>query len=190
MDQVKTQKVQLVYLISSDPKVAKTLVQAFLANFSSTSMPVLVGQAGGFASLDFLNSSEAQNMFILRQQLVANNCPPNVKSIYEAQSYASIYLLDQAVKQVLAQKNVPTQWFSPPASISAQSVAFREKVRNFLKDSNLNLPCLGQVAFDNTGQNKLLHLEMIKVHQGQTLDNQVDSFAKTLKLRLQFDSLP
>jgi len=190
MDQAKRNKVQLVYVISSDPAVAKMLVQAFRAKFDPATMPIIVGQAGGFASLDFLNAPEAQGVFVFRQKIDASACPAEVKSIYQAQSYASVYLLDQAVTQAQnSLKANPSKWLSAQPDLSAQSVTLREKVRDILKDTNLNLPCIGMVAFDNTGQNKLLHIELISVNQGKTLTNQVDAFSSALILRLKRDSL-
>lgn len=191
MDDVKAKKIQMAFVISSDPGVAKTLVQALNASFGPASMPVIVGMAGGFASQDFLTAPEAQRVFVLRQQMFAADCPADVKSIYQAQSYASVYLLDQAITQAITElKKSPAQWFAPPTSISTQSITFREKVRDVLKETNTTLPCIGPVAFDNTGQNKLLKIELITVSKGETLTNQLDVFANSLKLRLQRDSLP
>jgi hypothetical protein len=52
LNRVVEEGVHLIYLVSSDPGVAKTLVQLLQSGIPNYAMPVLVGQAGGFASQD------------------------------------------------------------------------------------------------------------------------------------------
>lgn len=42
----------------------------------------------------------------------------------------------------------------------------REAVRDSLKASNLNLPCLGLTSFDNSGENKNLRFEFLYAASG------------------------
>jgi hypothetical protein len=43
----------------------------------------------------------------------------------------------------------------------------REAVRDSLKASSLNLPCLGRTSFDNSGQNKNLRFEFLYAASGK-----------------------
>ncbi len=56
-------------------------------------------------------------------------------------------------------------WFSRPDP-AGELAKFRETLRDRLKETNLNVPCLGKVAFDNTGQNKLLQFELLAIKNG------------------------
>jgi ABC-type branched-subunit amino acid transport system substrate-binding protein len=164
------ENVQLIYMISSDPAVAQALVRAIKAAYTAQSLPALVGQSGGFASQSFLATPDSEGVFILRQELDPKNCPAEIKTIAEAQSFAAVYLIDQAVSQV-KENTPPTGTFTLPAMPFSQPadpvISLREKVRDALKTTNLNIPCLGLVAFDNTGQNKLLRFELLRVVNGK-----------------------
>jgi ABC-type branched-subunit amino acid transport system substrate-binding protein len=176
VDKVKTANTQLVYLISSDPTLAGKLVQVFGASFDKESMPILVGQAGGFSARDFLNSKEAEGIYVLRQQIERSRCPANIQSSYDSQTYAAIYLLNQAVQQ---------------ANISGLTVQKqREAIREKLKEINLNVPCLGMVAFDNAGQNKLIKLELVRIQNGKVQPVSTADFLASLKQRLAYFILP
>ena len=158
----KTGQAQVVYLISSDPSVAKMLVSAF-RNQSGFS-PLLIGQAGGFANQVFLASPQAEGVYILRQELDHSACPVDITSSDQAQNFAAVNLLDQAI--VAAEKNMPHDWWNPfpMQNLDATQLSLlREKVRDAIKVYNADLPCMGKVAFDNTGQNKLLRFELVTV---------------------------
>ncbi len=185
-EKVKEADVQLVYLICSDPALAKNLVQTFRTAFDKYSMPILVGQAAGFAARDFLDSKEAQGVYVLRQQIDRTDCPADIQSSYDAQTYAAVYLLDQAVQQandkLAGTKKRFTLGLRSDSTIQLQ----REAIRDVLIQVDLNVPCLGMVAFDNTGQNKLLKLEMIHITNGTTEATSPADFLEALKNRLAF----
>lgn len=189
-EKVRKEDAQLVYLISSDPAVAKIVVQTFRTAFDEYSIPLLVGQAGGFASQDFLNSPEAEGVYVLRQQVDLTDCHEDeIKSTYEAQSYAAVYLLDWAIHEA----NKDTAENGPHFSLFQQPddvvQAQREAIRDALKESDLNVPCLGPVAFDNTGQNKYLNLEIIHISNGMLEVTSPADFLEALKIRLGYDKV-
>jgi ABC-type branched-subunit amino acid transport system substrate-binding protein len=196
LTRVETENVHLVYLISSDPGVAKTLVQLLHSRIPDSAMPVLVGQAGGFASQEFIDSPEAEGVFILRQQVVPENCPVNVKSIYEAQTYAAVYLLGSAVEQAIG-NSITSKWYDslidfvkdPINEQTDRIVSFREDVRDVLKQTDTNVPCVGVIAFENSGQVKNPAFELITVKNGETEIGPIDDFINAVKVTGLFDSL-
>ena len=185
---VRDNGVQVVYLVASDTPVARNLVQTFQSVYGITApLPILVGQAGGFASLEFLASPEAEGVYVMRQKLDRTSCPAEIKSIYDAQSYASVSLMDQAV--LLARATlaaIPTQFSL--ASLTGQNgptvLQQREAIRDALKGLNVNAPCLGPVAFDTTGANKLVQLELINIKNHQIVISAPTDFENTIKTTL------
>lgn len=145
-------KVHLVYIVASNPDSAQMIVRAFRDFFVAGEAPLLLGQSGGFASRQFLQSTEAEGVFILRQQIVPDRCPDGVETLTEAQAYAAIHLLNFAVEQSGDQLGTKEN----PSMLDQ-----REAVRDSLKASSLNLPCLGLTSFDNSGQNKNLRFEFL-----------------------------
>ena len=138
-------------------------------------MPILVGQAGGFASTEFLESDSNADIYVIRQQLQTGSCPAEIHSHYEAQTYAAVQLLEQAVLQV--KENQPEIKFSVFSRDKiAELAAYRENVRDVLKQIDLNIPCLGQVAFDNTGQNKYLQFELVIAQDDHLVILSTDDF--------------
>ena len=184
---VKDAGAQLVYLISSDPALAKNLTQTLRAVFDSRSMPIMVGQAEGFAARDFVDSKESEGVYVLRQKIDHKSCPPGVKSIYDAQSYAAVYLLDYALQQANENLSGIVKQFSLGGKSGSAIQQQREALRDALKQINVNAPCLGKVAFDNTGQNKLLNLELIRIIKGVEVDATTENFLNVLKARLAAD---
>ncbi|OQY36229.1 MAG: hypothetical protein B6243_03695 [Anaerolineaceae bacterium 4572_5.2] len=181
MENMAENNVHLAYLITSDPAAARTLVQIFHSRFFKDAMPILVGQAGGFASAEFLESDEAESVYVVRQELVKDQCPTDIESLYEAQAYAAVYLLDQAVKQV--EENQPAkQWYEWQAK-QTEIAVFREEIRDALKQIRLKVPCLGMVAFDNTGQNKLLNFELVTVKGEQLSILETEDFLNSVRRR-------
>jgi len=179
VDAARSGQVQLVYLISSDPAVAKLLVGAFHSQAAYS--PLLIGQAGGFSNQAFLSSPQAEGVYVLRQELDRTSCPVDITSTDQAQNYAALNLLDQAVQE--AGNNMPRPWWNilPGQSLdAAQLTVLREKVRDALKTYNADLPCMGKVAFDNTGQNKLLRFETIIVQAGKVNVVSADAFQHVL----------
>ncbi|MBI9043748.1 MAG: ABC transporter substrate-binding protein [Anaerolineaceae bacterium] len=180
VSQVKDAEAQIVYMISSDPMVAKTLISTFQDVYDKTALPVMIGQAGGFASDSFLKSWQAEDVFVVRQKLDVRECPSEIDSIYAAQYYAAESLLAQAVVQVNLE--TPEKWSlkvkNPLVEDKAQ---FRESVRDVIKASNGELPCLGKVSFDNSGQNKNLQFEILTVKEGKTEICTIEEFQEELE---------
>lgn len=150
-------RVHLLYVIASNPDSAQSIVRSFRDFFVPADAPLLLGQSGGFASRQFLESAEAEGVFILRQQIVPDRCPDGVETLAEAQAYAAIHLLNFAIEQ--SQDQLGAQ--EKPTMLDR-----REAVRDSLKASNLNLPCLGLTSFDNSGENKNLRFEFLYAASG------------------------
>jgi len=149
--------VHLLYMVASNPDSAQAIVRSFRDFFVPGDAPLLLGQSGGFASRQFLASPDAAGVFILRQQIVPDRCPDGVDTLAEAQAYAAIHLLNFAIEQSqdqLGARENPTM------------LDRREAVRDSLKASSLNLPCLGLTSFDNSGENKSLQFELLYAASG------------------------
>lgn len=183
-----TQGAQLVLLVSNEPDVALTLVRTFRNVYSGKGLlPMLVGQAGAFASAEFLQTGDAEGVYVLRQKLERAGCPAAIDSIYAAQTYAAVSLLDQAARQVKDSLPVQNKWErllpnrqEPPDTLPA----VREKLRNAIRASNYSLPCIGPVAFDNSGQNKLVRFELVQVSGGEVVLRSTEEFQKELLIRV------
>jgi ABC-type branched-subunit amino acid transport system substrate-binding protein len=186
--QVKEQNAQLVYLITSNPQIASRLVQLFREKYGEdeTPRPVLVGQAGAFASQEFAKLPEAQDVIILRQQWNRERCPQNISSFYQAQAYGGAYLLNFAIQQVKETQPAPA-WSLRPKIPTELRAEFREALREKLKTTQTFVPCFGAVSFDNTGQNRELNFEFIAIKNGLEQIVPVDDFLKTLKQRILVD---
>ncbi len=166
VDSVKQEQPSLVYLIASNPATADALVQALQIGYASgVTAPIIMGQAGGFTSGAFLKSAGSSGIYILRQRWDRESCPAEITTFYQAQSYGAAYLLNYAVG--LTQESLA----GAPDLLSRTSstdelVKFRETLRDKLKGIILDVPCLGNVAFDTTGQNKLLEFEILTINNG------------------------
>jgi len=173
-DEIGKQGIHLVYLISSQPKAAQIVIKAIRSEIPQDERPVLLGQSGAFSSLEFLGDPEAQGMFVLRQKIVRDQCPPEIKSLTEAQSYAAIVLLRSAMQQAKEQAG---------NTYAAQTLAQkREAMRDVLKaTNNKDLDCLGQVSFDNTGQNKNLQFEILQITPDGPVVIDTKAFGEILK---------
>jgi ABC-type branched-subunit amino acid transport system substrate-binding protein len=165
-NEVLDQGAQVVFIISSDPAVAQEMVFTFSGLVDPLAMPLLVGIAGGFSSQDFVNSAQANNVFVLRQQYVPTGCPDEINSINSAQNYAAVKLLEYALKQV---SNQPLDTVAKLSLNNSDGLnLYRETVRDIIKGASLDLPCLGRVAFDNNGQNKFAKFEIVMTNNGRT----------------------
>jgi ABC-type branched-subunit amino acid transport system substrate-binding protein len=165
VNQVLDEGAQVVFIISSDPLVAQDMVFTFNSLVDAQSMPLLVGIAGGFTSQDFVNSAQSKNVYVLRQQFGTVDCPAEINSLSAAQNYAALKLMEYAVQEASKVKiEKPVLSLSKVDAMAAS----REKVRDALKAASVNLPCLGQVAFDNTGQNKFPQFEIVMTSNGET----------------------
>lgn len=159
---VGSSEADLVYIISSDPASAKTLVSALQTAFGSGVKPAMLGQGNGFTSLEFLQAEDIADVYTIRQALDTSNCPAGIDSINKAQAYASAFIIEKAIEGsdgILTGKKL--------FSRGDQMMARREKVRDVLKEMNIDVPCIGKVSFDNSGQNKEFQFEIFQVENGK-----------------------
>jgi ABC-type branched-subunit amino acid transport system substrate-binding protein len=165
-EEAKNQGAQVVVLISSSPSVASQLIIAIGRVYGDGKKPLLVGLAGGFASYEFLSSDQAGDIFVVRQQLVRAGCPAEIQSIYSAQTFAALSMMDETAK--LVQQNLPeVKQFALLSTLDNDPVIeFRENLRNELKLFNQDVPCIGRVAFDNAGQLKDPQFELVYMQDG------------------------
>jgi ABC-type branched-subunit amino acid transport system substrate-binding protein len=177
---IKDSRAHLVYLISNDPQKAISLVTTLQKTFGAGLVPIILGQGGGFTSQEFLTSPEAEGVYVIRQTLDKTICPAEVDSIYKAQSYAAVYLMNEAIKQAdeaMPRKTWLSSLFNPQADLLA---AKREKIRDILKQIDLNVPCMGQVTFEPSGQMKQYQFEILLVKDGQTYGINPQNFRATM----------
>jgi len=158
---------QMVVMISSNPDVALTLTKTFSELTSPQLRPLLVGLAAGFTSQEFMNSEFLDSTYVLHQQMDAGSCPAEIESLYAAQNYAAVNLLAATVHEV---DTAPTLKDKKLAiNTEAEKIMlYREALRDAIRATDLELPCLGRVAFDNAGQNKFLRFEIVTSEAQQT----------------------
>ena len=173
-EEIMNQGIHLVYLIGSQPQVALVVIKTIRDVIPKDEMPVLLGQSGAFSSSEFLGYPESQGMFVLRQKIVTDQCPTGIKSLTEAQSYAAIVLLRLAMQQA---KDLAGNTYAAQTLVQK-----REAVRDALKaTNNKDLDCLGQVSFDNTGQNKNLQFEILQITPNGPAAIDAKAFGEILK---------
>ena len=188
VNEVINQDAQMVFLISSNPVVSQKIIDTFTSLLDPLSMPILVGMAGGFTSQEFLESGQAESVYVLRQQMSNGSCPKEINSLYSAQSYAAVKLLEYAVEES-AKLDLDLSKLSVD-SVKANPLSLqREAVRDVIKEANLELPCLGRVAFDNNGQNKQLRFEIIETEGSRNIQLPMDEFVIIVKQRLGLGNL-
>jgi len=177
---IKESRAHLVYVISNDPQKAITLVSTLKKAFGSGLVPIILGQGGGFTSQEFLESPEAEGVYVIRQALDKTICPQEVDSIYKAQTYAAIYLMEEAIQQ--ADEAMPRQaWLSSVLNPQANVLsAKREKIRDILKQIDLTVPCMGQVTFNTNGQMKQYQFEILLIKDGKTYGINPQNFRATM----------
>ena len=113
---------------------------------------------------------------MIRQVLDSTNCPVEVNSIYKAQSYAAVFILDEAIRQA-KESSTKSRFLSRLSNPETdQLAAQREKVRDVLKETIFTVPCIGTVSFDNIGQNQQAHLELLLVEDGKANIASVEAF--------------
>jgi ABC-type branched-subunit amino acid transport system substrate-binding protein len=189
MNAIKDEDVHLVYLISNDPAVARVLVQTINKRLEANEKPVLVGQAGGFASQDFLESSDAERVYVVRQKLVTNNCPEELTTLYQGQAYAAVYLLDQAIQEAKADQPVLKWYEVNPLNRNTNEMSdFRENIRDILRQVEGDIPCVGPVEFDNMGQLKQPVFELIMMRNGISVPFPMTYLVNDLNLEIGADS--
>ncbi len=150
-NQALDEEAQLIFLVSSQPESAQALAQTFIDLSPPNNRPLLVGLAAGFLSQQFAASPQAEQVYVVRQRLDTANCPEAVQtSFHAAQTYAALVLLQEG--QTAAAET---------ASANAPLSIRREALRDALKNGRFDLPCLGEIAFDNRGKNKLLRFEIV-----------------------------
>ena len=155
------QDAQLVFMISSNPDIAMALTQTFEELSDARLRPLLVGMAAGFTSQEFIDSEQAGSAYVLRQEIDRTDCPAEVESLYAAQNYAAVNLLAAAVESANTKLSTEKNTFSINKPANEKIMLYRESLRDALKIANLNLPCLGQVSFDNAGQNRSPRFEIV-----------------------------
>ena len=185
VESVRLEQIKLVYLIINDPANAIRLIQTMQNMIPSEALPVLIGQAGGFSSKQFLESPQAGDVFVVQQHIDYDTCPISTDGgITQAQSYAAVVLLDHALKIAQPPENASDIW-SLTGKVAEKDFlgSYREAVRDALKDSTINLPCLGPVAFDNMGQNQDIQFVLLKVQDGIAETMSIDNFLEVLWVR-------
>ncbi len=165
----RDQNPTLVYLISSNPDTAEALVGTLQASYAANNslLPVVLGQAGAFTSQSFLKSQNAQGVYVLRQRWNKVDCPSELTSYYAAQSYGAVYLLNYAVGLTNEVMLTGQKWYLNP-SATDDLAKFRETLRDKLKAASVEVPCIGNVAFDTTGQNKSIEFEILSLDNGNS----------------------
>lgn len=162
---------QIISLISNNTGDAKLLVKNLNQSAGSFGRPVILGQGGAFNTSDFLESDAANNIYIVRQVLDTANCPAGIVTLYEGQSYAAFYLLQQAQDQIDA-ANPPESMVDKIKKLLKREpetpalTTQREKMRDTLRQVKIKVPCIGPVEFDNTGQNKNIRFETVFIKNG------------------------
>jgi ABC-type branched-subunit amino acid transport system substrate-binding protein len=180
-ERAKTGQAQVISLISSNPESAVRLVQAFNRVYAGSNRPMLIGLAGGFASQEFLTADQAEGVFVIRQELVREDCPSSIQSIYAAQTYGALFILDEAARLVQENTVAPQRLaFLKPAG-PAPIIDLRERLRNELKLTNMDVPCIGRVAFDNALQIKEPKFELVYVKDGVECDCSQEEFQSILR---------
>ncbi len=177
--------VQLVFMISSNPKVALALTQTFTELSDARTRPLLVGIAAGFTSQEFMDSEQAASTYVLRQKIDRIDCPAEIKSLNAAQNYAAVNLLAAAVEEISAKTSSEKKTLA--LKVPGDAVAlYRESLRDALKITNLNLPCLGQVSFDNAGENRSPRFEIVTTEAEQLQIISSQEFVDLVKNKINF----
>ena len=175
--------IHLVVLVSSEPATAITLTQLFHNQTDYDQMPVLIGQAGGFASQEFIDSESADDIYIIHQQVILKDCPSGIESLFEAQTYAAAHLLNltmEQIKEIRPEKN----WYEITNQEEVDISFVRENLRDAIKLFDGELPCVGQVSFDNRGQNKDIQFDLIFLDHGEMNIGPTEEFISSLKSKM------
>jgi len=171
----------LVYMVNSDPEMSIKLVGAIKGAYQNGLMPILVGLEGGFASQSFLNSAEADGVYLIRQAIDSASCPDDIDTVYEAKSYAALFLLDKALTQAEEQKPQQSRFSALISPQTDELPLRREAVRDILKGINSSVPCMGQVSFDTSGQNKTQTFEILLIDDALTNNVSENDFREALE---------
>jgi ABC-type branched-subunit amino acid transport system substrate-binding protein len=179
----------LVYVISDITSEALSVSSALIDSFGSGLAPIILGQGSGFDSQEFLASGKVNGVYVIRQAIDSTDCPTDVDTIAKARSYASIFLLEEAITQ--ANKDLfSTGWISNLKDRNTDLLGSRrEKIRDTLKQTDTTLPCLGHVSFDNTGVNKSFSFEIIQAEKGKTTIINADQLKTVIEQLIAKDQL-
>ena len=175
------------FMISSEPDVALALTQTFTDLSSAAFRPLLIGMAAGFTSEEFMESDMLENTYVLRQQIDAESCPSEIGSLYAAQNYAAVNLLASAVKDAADASKDEEKKFTLSLSLNSASektALYREALRDAIKVTDTEIPCLGRVAFNNSGQNKFLRFEIVTAEAGLVEIIPSQDFVDLVKLKI------
>ncbi len=171
----------VLYLIFSDPTQAQELLAAL--NKAALDIPVVVAQGGGFASRAFLwddkgaINPQAEGLTLVTPWIDHANTSAGAKfvgdfvvytasaskqktapSVYSAQAYKSLMVLESALKNGSSSPNILTL---------RDLVKFREAARADLQGYRENKPLWGSIAFAAGGQNQTAAVYLIKVTNGK-----------------------
>jgi ABC-type branched-subunit amino acid transport system substrate-binding protein len=179
----------LVYVISDNPDEAISITKTLKDAFGSGLAPIILGQGSGFDSQTFLNSDNATGVYVIRQAINSTDCPAEINTISKARSYASIFLLKDAVSQ--ANKNIiSSKLFSNFTNKNGDQISEqREKIRDSLKQTDMSVPCLGPVSFDNNGLNKVFSFEFLQVEKDKPTTVTADQFRTVVEQAVARDQL-
>jgi ABC-type branched-subunit amino acid transport system substrate-binding protein len=179
----------LVYVISDNPDEAISITKTLKDAFGSGLAPIILGQGSGFDSQTFLNSDNATGVYVIRQAINSTDCPAEINTISKARSYASIFLLKDAVSQ--ANKNIiSSKLFSNFSNKNGNQISEqREKIRDSLKQTDMSVPCLGPVSFDNNGLNKVFSFEFLQVEKDKPTTVTADQFRTVVEQAVARDQL-
>ena len=177
----------VVFMISSNPDVALALTQTFTDLSSAAFRPLLVGMAAGYTSQEFMDSDMLASSYVLRQQIDTQSCPREINSLYAAQNYAAVNLLASAVKDVANASKDEEKKINFSLSLNSaeeKTALYREALRDAIKVTDAELPCLGRVAFNNGGQNKFLRFEIVTTEDGLQKIIPSQDFVDLVKLKI------
>ena len=165
VNQVVDQDVQIIFLISSQPDIARQVVETITDMLDPGSMPILIGLAAGFTSQEFADFYLAENVYVLRQKIDRSDCPEEIDTLYAAQNYAAVKLLQYAIEEAPSLESDKNKlFFARETDLGTQ----RENLRDVLKAVDVEIPCLGPTAFDNAGHHKYPQFEIVKVADGES----------------------
>jgi hypothetical protein len=189
--EVFTARTQLVMLVCSDPQAALMMVEAIKSAYGSLqySPPIIIGQAGGFASAAFGQGGAAQGVYVLRQKIDPEDCPPEIQAADDAQNYAAAFLLARVVGSSPLPKPAAFSlpFFNKPDPNAL--VNQRLDVYNQLKSTKGTIPCVGQVEFDAAFKNKYAYgqIELTQVWNGVVEPLRHEDFWMSLGTRVMYE---
>jgi hypothetical protein len=117
------------------------------------------------------------------------SCPKEINTITKAQTYASTFLLQEAIKQ--ANESLSSKKFSLSLNNNKkdQITTRRERIRDIMKQIDVSIPCIGRVAFDSNGINKFLKFDLLLVNNKQSSIVTAEQFSAAVEKGISLDTL-